>query len=281
MQNAKTATNTGIHRILVAGPTGSGKTSQIWTLPGRKFVYIFDPNAMSTLRGCDVDYEEFYPDFLEMDASLKGFNKDSTSDSMAKITGKASKREPHVYMEWVKDINDKVEKGFFNDYQWLCFDSLTFLSKSTMDRQLFINKRYGDLEELADYRVVGSKLSDIFNSIAAMPINIYCTGHLQTFQDEKTKKVTTNIWLPGKARNVLPLLFTDVWLAGTEDTEKGVRYLIRTRPEQRGLQDIRCSIPNLEVTEDVTIEDFGNLTKGGIGGLLSRSRVVTKLKKEG
>jgi len=271
MPNAKDATLSTQERILVAGKTGTGKTAQIWTLPGRKFAYIFDPNSMSTLRGCNVDYEEFYPDFLEMDATLKGFNKGSKSD----VPRAGKKLEPKVYMKWIDDINAKVEKGFFNDYDWLILDSLTFLSKSVMDRQLFINNRYGDIEELGDYRVVGSKMADVFGSISSLPISLYCTSHFTTFQDEKTKKIETQLMLPGKARNILPLMFTNVWLAQTAEGEKGtVKYEIRTRPDPRGLQDVRSSIQGLQTIEDVTIRGFGDLIEGqsGIGALITRAK---------
>jgi len=275
MPNAKDAEVSARRRILVVGKTGSGKTTQIWTLPGRKYGYIFDPNCMSTLKGCDIDYDEFYPDFLEMDATLKGFNKKSISD----MPSRGKKKEPTIYMRWVEDVNEKVDKGFFNNYDWLCMDSLTFLSKAVMDRQLFINNRYGDIEDLADFRVVGSKLADVFNSLAALPINMYCTGHLQAFQDEKTKRVETQIYLPGKARSILPLLFTEVWLAHVEDGEKGqVAYKVRTRPEPRGFQDIRSSIQGLDQVEDVTIKNFGGQIQGGIGALLARKpKVVQQL----
>jgi hypothetical protein len=273
MPNAKDAGLSTVERILLAGKTGTGKTKQVWTLPGRKFAYIFDPNSMSTLRGCDVDYQEFYPDFLEMDATLKGFNKDPKTNKQFLGDRPKKKLEPHVYMKWVDDINEKVEKGFFKDYNWLILDSLTFLSKSVMDRQLFINNRYGDIEELGDYRVVGSKMADVFGSISALPISLYCTSHFTTFQDEKTKKIETQLMLPGKARNILPLMFTNVWLAQTsEDPKGGVRYEIRTRPDPRGLQDVRSSIPNLATVEDVTIKGLGDPTSEGIGGLLRRAR---------
>jgi hypothetical protein len=271
MPNAQDANLETTQRILMVGKTGTGKSSQIWTLPGKKFAYILDPNSLSSLKGCDLDYEEFYPDFLEMDATLKGFNKGAKSDQP-----KGSKREPKVYMKWVEDLNDKVDKNFFLPYKWLCIDSLTFLAKATMDRQLYINNRYGDIEELGDYRVVGSKLTDVFNSLSSLPINLYCTGHLSIFQDEKTKKIETQINLPGKARNYLPLLFTNVWQAGTEEGEKGaVKYTIRTRPDPRGLQDVRSAIQGLNTIEDVTIRSWGDMAQGGIGALLARTRAKT------
>ena len=270
MPNAKDVTVTPHRRILLVGKTGSGKSAQTWTLPGRKFAYIFDPNTLTTLSGSDVDYETFYPDFLEMDATLKGFNKGSKSDKLPQ----ASRREPNTYMKWVEDMNARVESGFFKDYDWIIFDSLTFLVKATMDRQLYINGRYGDIEELGDFRIVGSKLSDVFNSIVSLPINIYATGHLSSFQDEKTKKIETQLLLPGKARAMFPLMFTDIWLAYTDEGEKGgVSYKIRTIPDTRGLQDIRTSLKDLKAVEDVTISKFdGDSSRYGIGAILQRSK---------
>ena len=267
MPNAKDRTvETTYQRLLVVGRTGSGKTSQIWTLPGRKFLYVFDPNAMATLRGCDIDYEEYYPDFLQLDATLKGFNKGSKSDRLQ------DRREPTLYLRWVEDINKKVAEGFFKPYDWLVFDSLTFLVKAIMDRQAYINNRYGEVEERGDYRVVGSKTADLFTSICSLPINIYATGHVRAYENETTHKVDTELSLPGRSRTALPLMFTSIWEATYENTEKGGPYFIRTKPDPRGLKDIRSSIQGLDTMHDVTIKGFNNDAAGkqGIGLIVSR-----------
>lgn len=260
-------------RILLAGRTGTGKTSQIWTLPGKKFAYIFDPNALSALvaqppyrmKGCDLDYELFLPEITDVDTSLKGFNKGSKDDTV-----RGRRREPQLYNRWEKDVLDRNFAG----YDWLIIDSLTFFNKSVMDRQLFINNRYGGTEEIADYKVVGSKLAEVFGALSGAPINLFCTAHLSVYQDEKTKKIETELYLPGRARTMLPLQFTDVFLAMTkEDDKRGTIHEIRTKPDPKGLQDIRTSIQGLETYEDVTIPRFDEQSvEYGIGALLMGKR---------
>jgi hypothetical protein len=102
-----------------------------------------------------------------------------------------------------------------------------------------------------------------------MKINILMTGHIATYQDEKTQRIDTQLNLPGRARGSIPLQFTDIWLAQAGEGEKGaIKYTVRTVPDPRGLQDIRCSIPGLQAIEDVTIKDYKNPTQCGVGKLL-------------
>src|SRR5512146_2529549 len=110
MANARDAAAPSFNRLLVLGRGGSGKSTQIWTLPGRKFAYLFDPNALLSLRGCDLEYEQFLPDSLELDATLKGFNKGAKDDKLK------SSREPTVYMRWVEDLNRRGDAGFFKEF---------------------------------------------------------------------------------------------------------------------------------------------------------------------
>lgn len=258
------------HRILLIGPTGSGKTAQIWTLPGKKFVYVFDPNTMPTLKGCpDTWFVEMYPEFLDMDATLKGFNKDPRTNKTYVGDKPKKAKEPKLYLRFIDHLNDMVESGKVKDYDWIVFDSGTFVAKAIMDRQLFINARYGDIEDLGDFRVVGSKMAEVWNSLASLPVNILTTGHIQEYENEKTKKIVTQIYLPGKARNILPLTHSNVWEA--QAGEKAGTWEIKTVPERRGLQEIRTSLKGLKPVEDVTIKSFRDATRFGIGALLERS----------
>lgn len=268
MPNAGDASVNATKRILVVGPSGSGKTSQMWTLPGRKFLYRFDPNALSTIKGNkEIDYEDFLPDIAELDASLKGFNKGAKDDAVKDSRGRKVDKEPTTYLKWVDDLNEKGASGFFNNYQWLCVDGLTHLAKAAMQRQLYINGRYGDVEELADYRVVGSKLTSVFESVCSTELNIFMCAHMDTYQDEKTQRIITQIRSPGSSRAMLPLIFTDIW--GTEYDLDKQQYLVRTKPDKRGLKDIRCSMSGVPELVDVTIPGFPS-NRGGIGALLEK-----------
>lgn len=258
------------HRILLVGPTGSGKTAQIWSLPGKKFAFVFDPNSAQTLKGCpNLEYVEFLPEFTDLDTALKGFNKTSSGKKITPTDKVLGNFEPMLYEEWREYFNDFVAQERHKEYDWLIFDSHTFISKSIMDRQLFINDRYGETEDIPDFKIVGSKFADIFSNVNGLPVNVFATGHLQTYEDDKTKKIVVQLYLPGRARTILPLTYTNVWEARAG--EKAGTWEIKTLPERRGLQDIRTSLRGLAPIEDVTIKDFGKAEEYGIGKLLKRS----------
>lgn len=265
MPNARDAAQSATQKILMLGAAGSGKTSAIWTLPGRKFAYVFDPNSVASLRGLDIEYEEFLPDTLELDASLRGFNKGSKDDKPL------TKREPTTYLRWTEDLNKRHEQGYFANVDWLCIDSLTLLANAVMDRIMFLNGRYGGIEDLSDFRVAGSKIAEVFRSLCSLPVNIYATGHIQSFQDDKTKRIETQINLPGKARQLLHLLFSNIWLASGSTDDKQ-EYSIRTRPEPRGFQHIRTTLQGLADIESMTVKDWKNPERYGVGRLLAAAK---------
>lgn len=266
MPNLKDAGSSPFRRLLVAGPNGSGKSTLIWSLPGRKFAYIFDPNAISSLHGLDIDYELFLPDVTEMDHALKGFNKGAKDDKIGRVTA------PMAYNRFVEHWNANGQ-AMETKYDWIVVDSLTFLTQAAMKRQLYINGRQGGLEDRGDYRVVGNSLSDLFTAMSSLQVNLYMTAHLQTYQDDKTAKIETQLRAPGSGRDIIPLVFSDIWLASYEDKDgKGV-YTVRTVPETRGWKNIRTSLRGLDAVEDVTIPRFDESAQNfGIGKLLKKAK---------
>lgn len=266
MPNLKDAGVKPFRRILVAGPNGSGKSSLIWSLPGKKFVYIFDPNAYAALNGLDADFEAFQPDVTEYDVALKGFNKGAKDDKIGRTT------PPTAYNKFIEHWNANGA-SFEGKYDWLVIDSLTFLTQAAMKRQLFINGRQGGLEDRGDYRVVGNALSDLFTAMAALDINIFMTAHLQTYQDEKTAKIDTQLRAPGSGRDIIPLVFSDIWLTNAEEKDGKTIYTVRTVPEARGWKNIRTSLRGLDPVENVTMPAFSDAASqsSGVARLLKKS----------
>lgn len=264
--NARDTAVASHHAILALGEAGSGKTAQIATLPGKKFVYAFDPGTLrflSTYR-IDADVEEFLPDVSTIDFTLKGFNKGSADDKP-----KRKNTEPKCYTDWEAHFNEWFDAKSFDAYDWIVFDSLTLFSNAMGNRLSYLNGRFGDIQELSDYRVLGNKLAQSFTAITSMKKNLYVTGHIQTFQDEKTQKISAEIGVPGGAKAMLPKLFSNIWLL--EVGEKRT-YKMRTVPDTRGLKTIRSVIPSLAEIEDITIDWTKPLETQGIGGIVSGKR---------
>lgn len=256
-------------RFLIAGATGSGKSALMRSLPGRKLVYIFDPNTMASIIGDEsFDYAEFLPEWSELDATLKGFNKDPKTGHTYVGDKPGRTVEPTLYNRFIEHIQALTDSKAHEDYQWLCFDSLTFIIKACMDRQLFINNRFGDLEDLGDFRIVGSKLTDVFGKLSSLRINTYLTAHIKDYQNEKTKKITRQMASPGDSRIMLPLGHTDCMVASSDNG----KYYLRTVPERGEMQDIRTSLRGLSPLEEVTIKDFNRATDFGIGALLKKGK---------
>jgi hypothetical protein len=263
MPNAKDAHETANHRIFILGDTGGGKTTQLLTLPGRKFVYLFDSNAVLSLRGYDIDYEEFLPERL---------NTAAGSLSKAKPSDKSSVTGSDVYKLWEQDFNSKLDSGFFDDFDWIGMDSCTTFLDLIMDRILTINGRFGEWPQQDDYGPQMIAFTNVCRSLTALGKGIYMTGHLETKQDDLTKRIFRKPMMTGRLTTKIPLLFSDIFIAEAEPSVDGtVRHKIQTVPD-RMTTCVRTAIRGLDPFEDVTIDFTQDPVGQGIGGILQWER---------
>ncbi len=263
MPNARDATSIATHRILNLGDTGSGKTTQFLTLPGKKYAYIFDPNALRSLSGHDVDYDEYMPGVVASAAT--SLSKGKTSDRRSTTTS-------DVYQLWEAEFETRIAEGFFDQYDWIGLDSFTTFSDVVMDRILSINGRFGQWPNQDDYGPQMIAIQNVCRTLTGMGKGVYMTGHLDTKQDQTTMKMNRQPMMTGRLVSKLPLLFSDIFYAGTELDEKGsLKYQIQTVPSGIN-RTIRTSIKGLEPFEDVTI-DFSKPPEGqGLGGIINWER---------
>lgn len=270
MPNAKDADVKSQHKIFIMGTTGAGKTSQFLTLPGKKFVYIFDPNALITLQGHDVDYEEFLVDQLNL--NVTSLKKD-VGDKKGKHTLSTT------YTQWEEDYESKLASGFFNDYDWVGMDSFTTFSDLVMDRVLAINGRGGQWPQQDDYGPQMNTISNVVRTMTAMGKGLYFTGHTELIKDELSGRVFNQPVMTGRLKVKLPLLFSEILYMEAREGKEHTEYMLQTQPT-RQMPLIRCTlkglndkkeIVRLEPFEDVTLQHNEPLEGQGLGGIINWS----------
>ena len=267
-------------KILAYGKAGSGKTSLFRTIPGRKFIYMFDPAGLNSLTAeDDIFYEEFLVDTIPMSVNTLKGQKDSASPNYESM---------ETYARWEADFQMRLDKNWFNDpsveidgvrggFDVIGFDSLTTLTDIVMDRILQLNQRAGKNPELGDYGILANTLARIVRNAAATKCILFLTAHEQAQQDKLLRSISNEIMVPGQLKVKLPLLFSEIYHCTAEVDSKGQpQYKIATIAEE--LYPLaRCS----QVMRDAGLGLFQNVTittkdpiDSGLGPFIKKMRGI-------
>lgn len=269
MPNARDQKVKAKPRILSLGGAGVGKTTQFLTLPGKKFIYCFDPNAILSLQGYDIDYEEFLPD----DLSLKLTSMSKEGQKRAGVNPKKNKGA-ELYRSWEDDFDTKKANGFFDSYDVIGIDSCTTLLDMIMDGVLALNGRGGQWPQQDDYGPQMLAFQNIMRTLTSMGKIIYVTGHIEMKQDALTKRIFNSPLMTGRLKTKIPLLFSETLINIVEaDTKGNVNYSVQTKPD-RSSPIVRSSIRDAAFLEDVAIDFKKDPVGQGLGGLLKRNGVL-------
>lgn len=243
------------YKFVLAGDTGTGKTSQFRTFPApreRKFAQLFDPAARSTLSDSDGILEDWIPTASEFDLMPRG--------------GKL-KKEGGIYSRWAKDFNDKLKKGFFNDIDVYMLDSLTLLDQACLREEL----GRAPADERIAYRFAGETIVQAMWAMCSLPCHVLLTLHTRYGDNPDTAKKEHKLTISGGAKIFLPRLVSALWFTSTVESEAGKdpRFLVTTRPLPRW-PHVRTphAFSHLPLYADMTIEDWNKPSAYGIGKLL-------------
>jgi hypothetical protein len=273
MPNAKDAAISSQTTILNLGDAGSGKTTLLGTYPGKVFAYLFDPNALRSLRGMDIEYETFYPDILNLD--IKSLKRDKSSRAEDKIS---KAMFTNTYARWEADFYKRLDDGFFEGYQCIALDSATTFLDMIMDSVLHINGRDGQFPHQDDYPSQMTTFSNICRTMTSLGLDIYMTGHYELKEDD-LKRMVNQPLMTGRLKIKIPILFSEIWHSEADlDIKGNIRYRVQTKPDRRS-HIIRSSIKGLETFEDVTIDWNKPLKEQGLAKILKHEKDSEWLKK--
>lgn len=262
MPNARDAGELATKNILLLGDTGNGKTTQFLTLPGKKYMHCFDPNSINSLRGFDVDYDEWLPSAIP--AGATSLSKEKPGDRRPATS--------EVYKNFENTFNDRCAKGFYDSYEWLGFDSATTLLDLMMDRVLSINGRFGQWPHEDDWGPQMMAFTNICRTLTAMKKNVFMTGHMQDKKNRKTGASKRQPMMTGQLVQKIPLLFSEILGCDVDiDLQGKAAYMLHTVPDGE-FTVIRTSIKGLSPVENVTIDWTKPVVGQGIGGILNWER---------
>ena len=274
MPNASSIDTPHSWLIFALGYTGAGKTTNFLTIPGKKFAYLFDPNAIRTLRGHDVDYEEFLPD-------VSGFAVKSLAKKAGSFKGDRAKssKGSETYRYWEEHYESALESGFFDQYDSILFDSATTFLDIIMDRVLTINGRPGQWPNQDDYGPQMVTFTNVVRSMVSLGKNIYFTGHVEITKDEITSRVFQTPILTGKLKAKIPLLFSEIlYFEASADGKGQVEYVVQTKPD-RLTPLIRTTLRGLDYKENVTIDFTKSIEGQGLYSLMQKAQEVSNGSK--
>lgn len=258
--------------IMIIGAPGTGKTSQFATLPGRKFLYVFDPNCIQSLRGRahNIDFKEFIPDYRDLNLAVQTLKKDVGDKKRAKV-------QATTYVDWEADFDARIDTGFFNNYDWIGFDSFTTFAEIVMDRVLDLTGHPGKHPEQADWTSQMNTIKNVFRTATNLNLNLWCVCHTEVRRDEQAGRAYGMPIMTGRLRVRLPMLFSQIFATSAEKDGDAYHYYVTTKPS-REHPLARTNIPGLKDDEIVDIDWKKSAEGQGVGGILMKANKI-KLKK--
>lgn len=252
-------------RIMLYSLAGAGKTTLFRSLPGKKFVFVFDPAGLVAYQKTDnVEYETFIPTSQNLAISTnKGITRSEVNYSGSEVYNQ--------YESFI--INKHEEENYFSQFDWICIDSITSLQSIMLDYIANLYGREGRNPQLEDHGIMAESLLKNIRMWTSLPCNVIILAHEKAAQDKLMRTVGMDIMVPGNYSKKIVLLLSDIYhLRVTRDSNNKPQYLMDIAPTD-DYQLARCSL-GLEPTIDVTIpsnvvrKTSSDITKYGLGKII-------------
>lgn len=259
-------------RVLLAGDTGTGKTTQLLTMPRPWYAHVFDPAAHSSLELEPSEHMDFFPKQGDLDMLPRVGLKSGTKRP-------ALGEGPQVYMQWAKTFNAQAEAGHFDKVGTFLLDSATMLGLHLMERQRWLGDKQGREDERQDHKLAGETMINALWAVFSLPCHVLVTMHTKYAEvkvgDTKTGELRNKLTVPGGAQLALPRYTSACWYTSIFEDQKTkkARYMALTRPQPRW-PHVRTprGWGELELYHDLTIKEWDHPERYGIGALIEKAK---------
>jgi len=208
-------------KILVWGKPKSGKTFFFRTFPKPAKAYMFDPNGMLSLRGEDIEYEEY--------------------------------NGPSGYRQFRIDLEKDMRAG---TYKSIMIDSLSTLQQCMMKSVQEENIKRTENYQIQEYMIYFSRLRSLLIDLINYPVHLLFTAHQQALENKLTGDVSILPSIYGKEMpDEFPMFFDEVYhteIKPHRNTQS--EYFLRTQPTDLIVSGGRIDKDN--VLNNLEVPDF-------------------------
>jgi len=137
--------------------------------------------------------------------------------------------KPSVWNKWVKESQARMKMGYFDALGTYVIDSGTKWADSIMNNILKIAGIPGVTPRFTkDYNPQKTQILNWIKYLMRVPCDFIMTGHLEPSKDDVTGSITYRLLTVGKAQQLIPLEFDEIWVTSTKSRASGVEYSIIT-----------------------------------------------------
>jgi len=140
--------------------------------------------------------------------------------------------KPSVVDAWQKEMDRRVQMGYFNALGTYCLDSMTSWTEAIMNRTL---KKAGIAAHAPrfthDYMPTKTDIRNFVSRLLKLSCDFILTGHLRADKDEVVGTISMRLVTIGDLDIKLPSLFDEIWITQVKDGSKGSDYSILTSPK--------------------------------------------------
>lgn len=210
----------GTFNALVMGEPGTGKTFGIAsTSPYPVFIDSFDKGGVLGLGE--------YIEAGKVVVDTRWEKEDPT--------------KPHVFLEWAKVMEERINSGFFDHFKMYMLDSCTSFSNAIMNSILKKAGRAGKKpvwgEDYVPQKII---MLNWVEKLLLLPCHTIVTGHLIAVEGAD-KLNRFRLMATGDAKVRLPLLFDELWVTMVKSSGGKPDYRILTSPKGMYLARSRMS----------------------------------------